>query len=405
MSQTLKVLLIEDNRIEARQTQQWLTNAKDVTFDVECVYRMKVALERLSRGGIDIILLDLNLPDSRGLDTFITLHDRAPHIPIVVFTGEDDESIGAAAVARGAQDYLIKHQVDGTRLARVLRYALVRQQVADGVIVEPQISKSACTIGFIGAKGGVGTTTVALNVALVLAKTQKAVILAELRPSFGTLAYQLRQQPMKTLRTILDDFPDPSGDLKIEALLCPGPANMRILFGPQQADLFKEIDPIRMETVIKELARIADFVILDLPSQPSAASQSAARLCQFVIVVTERTLDSVVCAKVVLNQLQVWGVGSDCVGTVIVNRTENSTPVSPTDIQARLGCEIVGTIPPGTPATFQILEVGSPLVMTMSDEVAASYAEIAGHFTANNIVARNTQNRLSGGNGQLLRSP
>ena|ERR1700693_497251 len=64
MSQPLKVLLVEDNRIEARQTQQWLANAKDSSFEVEWVERMRFALERLSRGGIDIVLLDLNLPDS-----------------------------------------------------------------------------------------------------------------------------------------------------------------------------------------------------------------------------------------------------------------------------------------------------------------------------------------------------
>ena len=121
MSQLLKVLLIEDNRIEARQTQQWLANAKDGSFEVEWVERKRFALDRLIRGGIDIVLLDLNLPDSRGLETFLTLHGQAPQVPIVVLTGEDDESLGAAAVEQGAQDYLIKHQVDGTKLARVLR--------------------------------------------------------------------------------------------------------------------------------------------------------------------------------------------------------------------------------------------------------------------------------------------
>jgi MinD-like ATPase involved in chromosome partitioning or flagellar assembly/FixJ family two-component response regulator len=401
VSQPLKVLLIEDNRIEARQTQQWLDNAKDVSFKVECAYRMKVALDRLSRGGIDIILLDLNLPDSRGLETFITLHDRAPHIPIVVLTGEDDESIGASAVAKGAQDYLIKHQVDGTRLARVLRYAHVRQQAGEGQVIEPKQLKSARVVGFLGAKGGVGTTTVALNVALALAKQQKSVILVELRPSFGTLAYQLRQQPGKTLRTILDDFPDHCNERDLEVLLCKGPAELRILFGPQQADLFKEIDPGHAEAVIKGLASMADFVILDLPNQSSIATQTAVRLCQFVIVVTERTLDSVVSAKVAISQLQVWGVGVELVGTVIVNRTENPSPVIPTDIQTRLGCDIVGVVPPGTPANFQILEAGAPVVITIADQVAASFMEIADHFSADHDVARVSQNRLTSVNGQL----
>jgi MinD-like ATPase involved in chromosome partitioning or flagellar assembly/CheY-like chemotaxis protein len=382
----LKVLLIEDNRIEARQTQQWLDNAKDVSFEVECVFRMKAALDRLSRGGIDIMLLDLNLPDSRGLETFLTLHDRAPHIPIVVLTGEDDESIGSSAMAKGAQDYLIKHQVDGTRLAQVLRYALERQQTVTGQNQEQKQSKTAHTIGFLGAKGGVGTTTVALNVALALAKQQKSVILAEIRPSFGTLAYHLRQHPVKSLRTLLDEFPDRCSEQDLQPLLCEGPAKMSILFGPQSEDLFKEIDPGHLEAAIKGLATMADFVILDLPGQLSAATQTAVRLCQFVIVVTERALDSVVCAKVVINQLLVWGVGVELISSVVVNRTENPAPVDPTEIHARLGCEILGVVPPGTPAFFEVLEVGEPAVVTMADQVAASFVEIADHFFAGHLV-------------------
>jgi DNA-binding response OmpR family regulator len=234
MSQLLTVLLIEDNRIEALQTKQWLAN--DGGYEVVCVERMKLALERLSRGGIDIVLLDLFLPDSRGLETFLTLQSQAPQVPIVVLTGMEDESLGAAAVENGAQDYLVKHQVDATKLARVLRYALARQRSQGGHTYSSKTNNSARLVGFLGAKGGVGTTTVALHVALALARQQKSVILAELRPSFGTLACHLRQQPAKSLRTLLDHFPERLVEHDLLKLLCKGPSELRILFGPQPED-------------------------------------------------------------------------------------------------------------------------------------------------------------------------
>jgi pilus assembly protein CpaE len=261
---------------------------------------------------------------------------------------------------------------------------------------------NARVIGLIGAKGGVGTTTVALNVALALAKEQKAVILVEMRPSFGTLAYHLRQQPLKGLRSILDDFPERCSESDLQVLLSEGPLGLRVLFGPQQADLFKEIEPQHAQAAIKALATMADFVILDLPNQPSVATQTAVRLCCFVNVVTERTLDSVVCAKVALKQLRVWGVAADSVGTIIVNRTENPALVDPADIQTRLGCELVGVIPPGTPANFQTLESGAPVVLTRGDQVAASFVEIAGHFSDDPLKARSFQNPSTSGNGRLL---
>jgi Flp pilus assembly CpaE family ATPase len=386
LPQLVKVLLVEDNRIEARQTQQWLANAKDGSFEVECVERLLIALDRLSRGGFDIVLLDLNLPDSRGLETFLTLHSQAPEVPIVVLTGEDDESLGAAAVEKGAQDYLVKHQVDGTKLARVLRYAVVRQRAQGGPINKPKHGKSARVICFLGAKGGVGTTMVALNVALALARQKKSVILAEMRPSFGTLGYHLRQQPAKSLRTLFDHFPERLGEHDLDALLCKGPAESRILFGPQPEHVFKEIDPGQAEAVVQGLAKMAEFVILDLPNQPSVATQSAVRLCHFVAVVTEREPGSVVCAKVALNQLQSWGVGGSLVGAVIVNRTEYHSPIKLMDIRTQLGCEIAGVVPPGTSACFQALAAGALPVLSMADHVGASFVEMANRFCGDHLV-------------------
>ena len=124
----MKILLIEDNPGDARLIREMLADAGGQGFAIEWVSRLAEGLERLGRGGIGLVLLDLDLPDSHGLDTFIKAHAQAPHVPFVVLTGLADETLGLTAVRKGAQDYLFKDGTDPKLLLRAIRYATERKQ-------------------------------------------------------------------------------------------------------------------------------------------------------------------------------------------------------------------------------------------------------------------------------------
>jgi len=102
----VRVLLIEDNPGDVRLMQLALGEAKRASFLVESAGTLEAGVERLARQDIDIVLLDLSLPDSFGLQTFRTLQERWPQVPVVVLSGDDDESVATAAVNEGAQDFL-----------------------------------------------------------------------------------------------------------------------------------------------------------------------------------------------------------------------------------------------------------------------------------------------------------
>jgi len=127
----VRVLLIEDNPGDARLIELMLAEAGGGLFDIESVDRLGVGLRRLARNGIDIILLDLSLPDSRGLATFTQLRSAAPRLPIIVLSGLNDTTVALQAVHEGAQDFLIKGQVDGQLLARSMRYAIERKRLTE----------------------------------------------------------------------------------------------------------------------------------------------------------------------------------------------------------------------------------------------------------------------------------
>ncbi|HUY87934.1 MAG TPA: response regulator [Pirellulales bacterium] len=387
MSQTVKVLLIEDNRMEATQTVHWLNAAHDAPFEVECVDCLQAGLDRLAQGGIDIVLSDLNLPDSRGLETFAKLHGQAPEIPVVVLTGEYDESLGPLAVENGAEDYLVKQEANAGMLNRVMRHALARRRALLEGRKQAPPAKIKRVIGLIGAKGGVGTTTTALNIALSLAVRGKPVILAELRPSFGVLSCHLHANPKGTLRGLLDLPAEQIGARQLDSVLCQDQAGLRVLFGPQHAEDSKEIAPQQAEAIVKGLSQLAEIVLLDLPSQPSCATEAAVRLCDFVAVVIEREPAAVAAGKEMVAQLQCWGVGSGLMGAVIVNRTVFPISMELAEIQTGMGCPIVGLIPWAATACLRALREGAPLVVGQRDNDASfSYAEIADKIAANKLV-------------------
>ena len=125
------ILLIEDNPGDRRLILEMLADAGSVIFDVHHADRLRTALEFLGQNGTDLVLLDLGLPDSQGLETLRQVHARASEIPIVVLTGLNDEMVGVRAINEGAQDYLIKGQVDTQLLKRTIRYAIERKQAED----------------------------------------------------------------------------------------------------------------------------------------------------------------------------------------------------------------------------------------------------------------------------------
>ena len=131
----MKILLIEDNAGDARLIQEMLSEVKDFPFELEWCDRLSKGLACLARERVGVVLLDLTLPDSQGLDTFEHVAHHAPGVPIIVLTILADEMTGLKAVEKGAQDYLFKGGVDGHLLVRSIRYATGRKQVEEALWV------------------------------------------------------------------------------------------------------------------------------------------------------------------------------------------------------------------------------------------------------------------------------
>src|SRR6185437_10840267 len=122
------VLLIEDNPGDARLIREMLFEDSAGAFDLRSVARLSQGLEALSRESASLVLLDLTLPDSSGIETFSKVYAQAPDVPIIVLSGNDDQQLALYAVKSGAQDYLVKGKIDRELLLKAMQYSIERKR-------------------------------------------------------------------------------------------------------------------------------------------------------------------------------------------------------------------------------------------------------------------------------------
>jgi Flp pilus assembly CpaE family ATPase len=190
-TQALTILLIEDTAEFAELVHQWLAPKGDIAFVLNWADSLMQGLNSLAKGHVDVILLDLGLPDSNGYETFTTVRNYSPTTPVIVLSGGDSESLALRMVQEGAQDYIIKSACTSEMLSKALRYAAARQVGQPGAPgVAGAFPDRTRVIGLIGAKGGVGVSTIACALAVELRRqTRQTALLADLDLDGGLVGF------------------------------------------------------------------------------------------------------------------------------------------------------------------------------------------------------------------------
>src|SRR3954454_12173976 len=132
-----KILLIEDEADFTRGLQAMLGQTRGITFELAACNQFEHGLTALAEGGFDVVLMDISLPDGAGMANIKRAQDQAPSVPIIVLGEVDDEAVALAAVHEGAQDYLVKDQLNPQLLGRAIRHAIERQR-ADAALLEAE---------------------------------------------------------------------------------------------------------------------------------------------------------------------------------------------------------------------------------------------------------------------------
>jgi signal transduction histidine kinase len=265
----LKVLLVEDNPGDAYLIQRLLTQSSATKHALDAVDRLDTGIERCEQGRVDVVLLDLGLPDSQGFATVATMRAAVPHVPIIVLTGLNDLELAVHAVREGAQDYLVKGTVTADTLERAMYYAIERknleeqltqysdhlEELVEQKTAELKRAERLAAIGQMAAMVGhdLRSPLQAILNTIYLEKKQVDLLNGHLAPSEAPSTQQLREgldkldeqvAYMSSMVTDLLDFArTPSPNImhtSVEQLIDDA---LRLVVVPNNVAIEKKLDP------------------------------------------------------------------------------------------------------------------------------------------------------------------
>jgi CheY-like chemotaxis protein/MinD-like ATPase involved in chromosome partitioning or flagellar assembly len=336
----------------------------------------------------DLILLDVLMAGLDGITTLRKLkeQEKTRHIPVIMVTALNLDTQISICLDEGAIDHIPKPFSNIVVRARV-RAALRAHSSDSGTPLHTE--PRGKVLGFIGAKGGVGTTTVAVNVALALVKQGHSVVLAELSSYPGTAASQLGMDPEINLGPLLEcKDPEEINRLTLGKCLTNHKTGLRLLLAPHNMEEPRDIAPEQSENIVQELAGMADYTLVDLPFHPSAATKTALQHCNFVVLLLEPEASCVTGAQSMLHRLQSWGIAGNSVGAVVVKHAPVTTSMNLKQFRSSLNCKIIGMVPPDPDLCMMALNTGSPGVITQPESnFAVALSELAARLATDQVAA------------------
>ena len=376
-----KILIIDDEP----NIVYWITYALQADgYEVETAETGREGLNNILAAPPDLVILDVMLPDLSGMEVCeqIRANPATINLPIIMLSGRTQVPDKVKGLKAGADEYITKPVETEEMLARV--EALLNRTIR---LSKPQSVSHGKVLGFIGVKGGVGTTTVALNVALALVKNQKKVIAAEVRSSLGTFAFQLNLSPNRTLADLLNSESEEIDAHQLSRRLIAHSSGLQVLLGSQNMAMCQEVQPNQAKAIVEGLSGMADYTIIDLACYPSLVNRAIIECCDSLVMVLEPDPVCLAFGQQTVQLIQEWGIGKEKICATIVQRGE-ATSLALSDIGKQIGCEIAGTMTRASDLSLLALRQGSPLVLSHPESLAAgTLTELAHRLEGNHSMA------------------
>jgi DNA-binding response OmpR family regulator len=309
----------------------------------------------------DLIILDIMMPDLDGLEVCRRLrsHPATSHIPIIMFTAKAQVGDKVDGFQAGADDYLTKPIHPNDLAARV--EAVLQRHTQPRVTAPPTSAAVGHVIGFLGVKGGVGTTTLVLNTAAALANadSERRVILADLQTRAANVAVQLGLDAADGLAALIDLEVADITPAAISPHLVQHPSGLQLLLADAQAEA---LTSGQRQAVIGSLSQLAQFVLLDLGNTLDEASLAAVGVCQCIALAVEPQRVAVTAAQHLIAQLDRRGIPASRLKLVVINRTPGAVTLDRHAIETQLKLPIDTLLPPAPELAAQAADEASLII-------------------------------------------
>jgi pilus assembly protein CpaE len=342
-------------------------------------------LEKARAERPDLIVLDIMMPDMDGFEVCRRLRadPTTATVPVIMFTAKnmvDDKVTGFQA---GADDYLTKpvHPDElATRVEALLARSARRQ-------AETKPALGARVFGFLGAKGGAGTTTLAVNVAAALAQRAEGgkVVLADLQAGMAASAVQLDLRHRGAIVRLLDRPVEEVDARLVEAQLDEHRSGVRVLSGQiEPRGVAIPIPPAHAEVIVQRLGATADYLLLDLGVGLDEVNRRVLPSCAQVVVAIEPNRVAVSLAQALLSEMALsLNLPAHRISIVLIDKTPSATTFTKDALEGLLQQDVVAVVPPAPELAFQAAENGNPMVTVQPQSlVAQQFRAIADHLVS-----------------------
>jgi DNA-binding response OmpR family regulator len=363
-----KILIVDDDLDTLRLVGLMLERQG---FKIVAASNGEQALAKARAELPDLILLDLMMPDIDGVDVARQLRadPRTQNILIIMFTAKGQTEDKIEGLDAGADDYITKPAQPRELIAHV-KAVLKRSKKAT---VGKEYSKRGRVIGVLAAKGGVGVTTLSVNLGIALnERHKKSILVADFRPGCGTMGLDLGYSIPKSSIKFLQCHPNEINPEAIEAELQEHSSKLRLLLSsPRPQDALYAYAVENFTALAQNLTYLSDYIVLDLGVSLTPANQKVIELCDQIVLVLEPVPQTVMQSKILLDYLSGQGYSGDRVLVALVNRLRAGMQLTLGQVQDLLGQNVSAIFTAMPELAYQALTDHSPMITRQPDGIIA----------------------------------
>lgn len=373
----IRVLIVDDVADTRENVRKLLQFESDVEV-VGAARSGKEGIQLCQELDPDVVLMDINMPDIDGITATETIRQKSPHIQVVILSVQGDQNYMRRAMLAGARDFLTKPPM-GDELISALRRA--------GEMARMERSKSVATRGMpampgggpvamsgmaalaqgkvvtvYSPKGGTGTTTLAVNLALALHNEDTRVVLVDANLQYGDVAVFVNEQGKNTILDLAPRVDELDPDVVEEIMLKHEASGVHILAAPQRPEMAEKISADQFTKVLSYLRQLYAYVVVDTAPILTDITLSAIDASDALVLITTQDIPAIKNARLFLDLLQTLGIDRERV-VFAMNKFDKRIAITPERVGENLKQEVVAVVPLDERVVIPAVNRGVPFML------------------------------------------